>query len=430
MPNKTVLDQTAPTNSLPNPADKEKRQDLKKMKAIAAGMLVLAAVVFVIARWQEGSHHWAGYVRATAEAAMIGALADWFAVTALFRHPLGLPIPHTAIIKKRKDQIGDGLGEFVRDNFLTREVINERLASADLGARVGQWLAQPENASVVGDQSAAVVRGITEILQDEKIQQGLDQVVEQRVRSAAVAPLVGRAIDLAMEGDHHHAVVESTLTGIASFLDENQRTFRHRMSEESPWWVPEPVDDVVFDKIYQGVSQFLNEVGGQRNHTLRIQLDERTREMSERLKSDPELEARATKLKDELLTHPEFKAWSDSLWQRMKLGLIQATEDPGSPLRVKVQESLVEAGQAIESDPDLQKKLDRWIVDAIGYVAEQFRDEVVDLIASTVQRWDGDETSDRLELQVGRDLQFIRINGTLVGGLAGLAIYTISELLF
>ncbi len=410
--------------------DVEKRQELNKMKAIAAGMLVLAAVIFVLARWQEGSHGWAGYVRATAEAAMIGALADWFAVTALFRHPLGLPIPHTAIIKKRKDQIGDGLGEFVRDNFLTRDVINERLASADLGQRIGHWLSSADNAAVVGDQSAAVVRGIMEVMQDEKIQQGLDQVVEQRVRAAAVAPLVGRAIDLAMEGDHHHAVVESTLTGIAAFLDENQRTFRQRMSEESPWWVPEPVDDVVFDKIYSGVSSFLNEVGGQRNHSLRIQLDERTREMSERLKSDPELEARAAKLKDELLAHPEFKAWSDSLWQRMKLGILDATEDNTSPLRIKLQDSLVEAGQTIEADSDLQKKLDHWIADAIGYVAEQFRDEVVDLIASTVQRWDGEETSDRLELQVGRDLQFIRINGTIVGGLAGLAIYTISELFF
>ncbi len=410
--------------------DAEKRQELKKMKAIAAGMLVLAAIIFVFARWQQGSHGWAGYVRATAEAAMIGALADWFAVTALFRHPLGLPIPHTAIIKKRKDQIGDGLGEFVRDNFLTREVINERLASADLGQRIGHWLSSPDNAAVVGDQSAAVVRGIMEVMQDEKIQQGLDQVVEHRVRAAAVAPLVGRAIDLAMEGDHHHAVVESTLTGIAAFLDENQRTFRQRMSEESPWWVPEPVDDVVFDKIYSGVSSFLNEVGGQRNHSLRIQLDERTREMSERLKTDPELESRAAKLKDELLAHPEFKAWSDSLWQRMKLGILDATEDNTSPLRVKMQDSLVEAGQTIEADPELQKKLDHWIADAIGYVAEQFRDEVVDLIASTVQRWDGDETSDRLELQVGRDLQFIRINGTIVGGLAGLLIYTVSELLF
>lgn len=403
---------------------------LKGMKAMAMAMLVLAAVVFVVARWQEADHHWVGYIRATAEAAMVGAIADWFAVTALFRHPLGLPIPHTAIIKKRKDQIGDGLGEFVRDNFLTREVINDRLAGADIAVRLGDWLAEPKNASAIGNQSAAVVRGIIEVLTDEKIQEGLDQVVETRVRAMAVTPLVGRAIDLAMEGDHHHLVVESTLSGIASFLDENQETFRQRMSQESPWWVPEPVDDKVFAKIYSGVSHFLTEVGGQRNHSLRVQLDQRTREMSERLKTDPELEAKAAKLKDELLAHPEFKAWSDSLWHRMKSGIIDATEDEQSPLRLKLQDSLVEAGNAIRADQELQAKLDHWIQDAVGYVAEQFRDEVVDLIASTVQRWDGEETSQRLEAQVGRDLQFIRINGTIVGGLAGLTIYTLSELFF
>lgn len=409
--------------------DEERRAGLAKMKAIATGLLVLVAIIFVFARLHEDSATWIGYVRATAEAAMIGAFADWFAVTALFRHPLGLPIPHTAIVKKRKDQIGDGLGEFVRDNFLTRDVINDRLADAGLGRKIGEWLSEPDNAVLIGEQSAAVVRGVTEVLQDEIVQQGMDQVVEQRVRSFAVAPLLSRAIDLAMEGDHHHVVVESTLSGVAAFLDENQQTFRQRMSAESPWWVPEPVDDKVFDKIYSGVSHFLHEVGGQRNHPLRQQLDERTRDLSVRLKNDPQLETKAAKLKDELLAHPEFQAWSDSLWTRLKAGMIEATEDDNSPLRLKMQDSIVDAGRSINVDPALQRKLDVWITDAVGYVAEQFRDEVVDLIASTVQRWDGEETSDRLEQQVGRDLQFIRINGTIVGGLAGLVIYTISELL-
>lgn len=393
-------------------------------------MLVVAAVIFVVARWQEVDHHWAGYVRATAEAAMVGALADWFAVTALFRHPLGLPIPHTAIIQKRKDQIGDGLGEFVRDNFLTQAVIDDRLADAKLGQRIGEWLSQPDNAGVVTKQGAAVVRGITEVLQDERVQEGLDQVIEQRVRSLAVTPLVSRGIDLAMEGDHHHVVVESTLTGVANFLHENQSTFRKRLSEESPWWVPEPIDDRVFDKIYAGVTHFLNEVGQQRSHPLRIQLDTRAVELAERLRSDPELESRAEVLKDQLLEHPEFAAWTESLWQRTKTGIIEATEDEHSLLRQKLTTSVVEAGQTIQADPELQAKLDRWIVDALGYIAEQFRDEVVDLIASTVQRWDGEETSERLEQQVGKDLQFIRINGTIVGGLAGLVIHTVSELVF
>ncbi len=397
------------------------------MKAVATGLLVVVAIVFVIARTQEGDHHWAGYVRATAEAAMVGALADWFAVTALFRSPLGLPIPHTAIIQHRKDQIGESLGEFVRDNFLTREVLTERLEQADLGRRVGEWLSDPAHARSVGDQSAAVVRGLTEVLSDDTVQKGLDELVEHRVRAIPVTPFIGKAIDVAVEGGHHEVVLEHTLVGLHRFLLDNKATFRRRLAQESPWWVPEQIDDRIFDKIYDAVGRFLSDLGTQPNHELRREIDARTREFSERLKSSPELIARGEELKEELLAHPEVRAWSNSLWTRIKSGLIDATENPESELRIRLDEAIVDAGRSIAADPALQAKLDDWVVGATGYVAEQFRDEVADLIAGTVQRWDSQETADRLELQVGRDLQFIRINGTLVGGLAGLVIYSVSE---
>ncbi len=393
-------------------------------------MLVLAAVVFIVARGLEESNGWAGYVRATAEAAMVGALADWFAVTALFRHPLGLPIPHTAIIEKRKDQIGESLGGFVQENFLTREIVTERLEGADLARRIGGWLRQPENASTVGAQSAAVVAGVTEVLNDETIQHGMDQVVSARVKSIPITPLVGKAVDVAIEGEHHQRMLEYTLVGMSNFMDENQDSFRYRLAEESPWWVPETVDDRVFDKIYEAVSRFLVEIREQPNHEFRQQLDARTLELSERLKSDPELQARGEKLRDEVLAHPEVRAWTASLWTRIKAGLVDATSDPSSELRLQLHQALTEAGASLESDPALQAKIDGWITDSIGYIAEQFRGEVAELIASTVKRWDAAETSDRLELQVGRDLQFIRINGTIVGGVAGLLIYTVSELVF
>lgn len=410
--------------------DAQRRADLRRMKAVATGLLVLAAVVFIVAKWAEADRPWAGYVRATAEAAMVGAIADWFAVTALFRHPLGLPIPHTAIVKRRKDQIGASLGGFVRDNFLTREVVGERLERADLGRRVGVWLATPSNAAVVGDQSAAAVRGITEVLDDDVVQAGLEQVVTQRVRNVPVAPVVGKAVDVAIDGEHHQVLLESTLTGLATFLDDNRIVFRERLSTESPWWVPEPIDDRVFEKIYTAVSRFIADVAGDRNHELRRQLDERTITFAAELKESEELRARGEALKSELLDHPEVRRWSDSLWTRIKAGLLEAAEDPTSPLRIQLQRAVEDAGTSIGEDPELQAKIDQWIVGATGYVAEQFRDEVADLIAQTVQRWDTDETSDRIELQVGRDLQFIRINGTVVGGLAGLLIYTVSELIF
>ncbi len=411
-------------------ADLQRRRELRRMKAVATGMLVLAAVIFVVARSLEEDASWAGYVRATAEAAMVGAIADWFAVTALFRHPFGLPIPHTAIIKKRKDEIGRSLGDFVQGNFLTRDVVGDRLAAAGLAARLGEWLNNPDHARTVGAQSAAVVGGVTEVLRDETVQEGMEHVIVDRVKTIPVTPIVGKAVDVAIEGQHHQRLLELTLQGLGTFLNENQMAFRRRLSQESPWWVPETVDDRVFVKIYESVERFVDDIRTQPGHQFRRQLDAKTLELSERLKDDPSLEARGEQLRDEVLNHPEVRAWMDSLWSRIKASLIEATNDPDSELRIRLEEAIVDAGRSLEADPLLRKKIDAWIVSSVGYIAEQFRGEVAEMIAATVRNWDAEETSDLLELQVGRDLQFIRINGTIVGGVAGLLIYTLSELIF
>ena len=399
------------------------------MKAVATSLFVLAAVVFVVARALEDGRPWLGYVRATAEAAMVGALADWFAVTALFRHPLRIPIPHTAIIKKRKDDIGASLGGFVEQNFLTRSVVTERLAAAGLAGRLGHWLSQPDNARTIGAQSAAVVRGVTEILQDDVVQSGLESVITERARQVKVAPLVGRAIDIAIEGGHHQSLVDGALVAIDRFMDDNAMSFRNRLTQESPWWVPETIDDKVFERIYGAVRRFLTEVGDDEYHELRRAIDQRSRKLAQDLRASPAMIERGEQLKMEFLAHPEVRAWSNNLWTSVKAGLIEATEDPQSELRIRMEQALVDAGRSLEADPVLRAKIDDWLISAVGYVAEQFRGEVAGLIATTVQGWDTDETADRIELQVGRDLQFIRINGTLVGGLAGLVIYTASELL-
>lgn len=398
------------------------------MKLVATALFVAAAVVFVIARVFEDEQSWLGYVRATAEAAMVGALADWFAVTALFKHPLGIPIPHTAIIKKRKNEIGSSLGGFVEENFLTRAVVTERLAEAGLAGRLGSWLAKPENAAIVGAQSAVVVKGVTEVLQDDVVQGGLEAVITERAKEVKVAPLVGRVIDVAIEGRHHETLLDGVLTALDNFMDENADSFRNRLTQESPWWVPETVDDVVFDKIYSAVRRFLTEVSDDEHHELRREIDQRSIKLAQDLRSSPELIERGEELKAEFLRHPEVRAWSNNLWTTMKAGLIEATEDPQSQLRLRLEEALVDAGRSLQADPQLRAKIDDWLTNAVGYVAEQFRGEVAGLIATTVQGWDTEETADRIELQVGRDLQFIRINGTLVGGLAGLLIYTVSEL--
>jgi uncharacterized membrane-anchored protein YjiN (DUF445 family) len=414
------------------PDDVERRRSLRRMKVVALGLLVAAAVVYVVATVAGGrgggGATW-GYVQAFAEAAMVGALADWFAVTALFRHPLRIPIPHTAIIPKRKDQIGRSLGDFVESNFLTHEVLGERLAQADVGARLGHWLADPVNARRVSEALGDALKGTLEVLDDDEVQHGLEGVVRRRVRAAPAAPLVGKVIDLSVEGGHHQRLLDAVLTGLHGFLDDNRLTFRRRLEEESPWWVPEPIDDRIFEKIYTAVGRFIGDVGSDREHEVRRTVDVRVAAFAERLKHDPDLLAKGEELKDELLDHPEFRAWIESLWLGTKRGLIEAANDPASEFRVRAADNLQRLGVRLGHEPELQRKVDDWVERSVGYVIEHYRSEVSDLIATTVERWDGESTARKLELQVGRDLQFIRINGTLVGGLAGLVIHALSELL-
>jgi uncharacterized membrane-anchored protein YjiN (DUF445 family) len=356
-------------------------------------------------------------------------LADWFAVTALFRHPLRIPIPHTAIIPKRKDQIGRSLGDFVESNFLTQEVLATRLAQAHVGRRLGHWLSEPQNARRASEALGDAMRGSLEVLDDKEVQHGLENVVRRRIRSTPAAPLVGKVIDISVDGGHHQRLLDAVLVGLAGFLDDNRSTFRRRLDEESPWWVPEPIDDRVFEKIYTAVGRFIADVGNDPGHEVRHSINDRVVAFSTRLKDDAELLAKGEELKDELLDHPEFRAWIESLWLGTKRNLMAATADPDSELRQRATVSLQRLGERLAAEPELQRKVDEWVEQAVGYVVENYRTEVSEIIASTVERWDGESTARRVELQVGRDLQFIRINGTLVGGLAGLVIHAVAELL-
>ena len=411
-------------------ADAQRRVALRRMKRFATGLLVFVTVVFVVARWIEETHPGVGYLRAFAEAAMVGALADWFAVSALFRHPLGLPIPHTAIIPHRKDQIGESLGEFVQTNFLTTEVLHQRLAGARVGHRFGVWLSEPANAAKAGGGVADALHGALEVIDDREVGGALEALVERRVLATPVSPLVGRAIDLAVGGGHHQRLLDAVLTGLAGFLDDNKTTFRARLQNESPWWIPEPIDDRIFAKIYDGVHRFLRDVGSDSNHEVRRSIDQRVVAFADRMRSDPALLAKGEELKVELLAHPDVRAWLASLWGEIKQTTLTATADPASELRQRIDVSLARVGQRLVDEPELQAKVDAWVMSAATYVVEHYRGEVAEIISSTVARWDGKATSERLELQVGRDLQFIRINGTIVGGLAGLVIYSVSQLLF
>ena len=409
--------------------ERARRRDLRRMKLLALSLLLAAAVVFVVTRRLEADHDWLGYVRATAEAAMVGALADWFAVTALFRRPLGLPIPHTAIIPTRKDQLGRALGSFVEENFLAPPVIAEKLRGVQVASRLATWLEVPANAETLARHASAAMAGAVDVLRDEDLQAGVEQAVVGRLRRIQVAPLAGRALEIATAEGRHQELIDAGVRGAVRFIEQNREHLRTRFGRESPWWVPDPIDSRIFEKLYNGLHGFLGEVAATPDHELRRYLDERMAVLSERLRTDPELAARGEKLKEEILAHPAVRGWTASLWTELKDTVRQQAADEDSELRRRLADGATHFGRTLAADASLRAKVDDAVERAVLYVVEQERHQVADLISTTVERWDPQEASQRIELQVGRDLQFIRINGTIVGGLAGLVIYTLGQLL-
>ncbi|GAB3293830.1 DUF445 domain-containing protein [Epidermidibacterium keratini] len=411
--------------------DEERRVALRKMKMVATGLLLLAAVIFLgCVIWQRyDAPAWVGYVKATAEASMVGAIADWFAVTALFRHPMGVPIPHTAIIPRKKDQIGESLGEFVQSNFLTGPVLAEKLRQLGVSRKAGEFLSEPANArKLSGNVGRAITTGL-EIMGDDDVQQVFDNIIMKRVRDADAAPILAKLIDVAVAGGNHQNMMTAGLKGVAKFLDENRQVLRVKLAQESPDWVPSWVDERIFNKIYSGVQSFIAEVAADENHEMRRQFDARVREYAEQLRTDPEAAAKIAAIKDDVLGHPAVREWSQSAWANIKRSLITMANDPDSDLRLQLESSILKLGTTLSNDPSLQAKVDGWVERGVLYVVDEYKDHIADLISGTVARWDTAETSKRIELQVGRDLQFIRINGTVIGALAGLVIYTISQII-
>jgi uncharacterized membrane-anchored protein YjiN (DUF445 family) len=405
--------------------DEIRARRLRNMKRNAAGLLVLAALIFIATFVFAEGDGWAGYVRAAAEAAMVGGIADWFAVTALFRHPLGIPIPHTALIPRGKDAIGRGLGEFVQRNFMNPDSLVERVREANLSLRLGQWLAQPTNAESAARQAAGVIAAVAETVNEDEVQDSIREMVSARIEAVDAAPLVGNLLDRAVAGGHHEAVVTAGLRGVAKAITENRDLLRNRIHAESPWWVPGSLDDVVFEKIYVSLMEFIADVAEDPSHDIRRMLDERARGWVAQLKTSPKMASRADQLKRQLLDHPEFAAWTDGIWSSVKEGLTAAAEQPESDLRKRLEQLALSTGERLVADPEMRSHVDAWVGSLARNLADRSGPEVASLIATTVERWDADETSHRLELQVGRDLQFIRINGTIVGGLAGVVIHAL-----
>jgi len=410
--------------------DEIKRVRLVRMKRVASAMLVVVAILFVIARYYEPRFPWVGYIRAFAEAAMVGGIADWFAVTALFRHPLGIPIPHTAIVPARKDRIGTALGNFVQRNFLTREVVASKLAGMRLGERAATWLAQPENSRRVSRMVARGLSGAANVMRDEDVQQVVDRGIVSRLRTLQVAPLLARVFELLTAGGRHQQLLDDALRLAAKFLDENDAVIRAGIKKESPWWVPGAVENRLGDKIVTGVEKTLVAVAADPTHPLRQRYDEAVDRFVLSLRENPEVIAKAEQIKLELLGHPAVNEFSRNVWGDVKTRLANYADRLADDVETEpdqVERWLASLGDTVLADPALADKVNGWIVELVTYSVEQARDEVAKLIASTVEAWDANATSRKIELQIGRDLQFIRINGTIVGGMVGVLLYVVSK---
>jgi uncharacterized membrane-anchored protein YjiN (DUF445 family) len=414
---------------IPQVADAEAKQvQLDRMKRRATGLLVVMSGVFLLALILEPRHPWLGYVRATAEAAMVGGLADWFAITALFRYPLNIPIPHTAIIPNRKDRIGRTLGSFVQHNFLSPEVLGPRLLVLQPSRRAAEWLRQPEHARSLSRHAASALRSATVVVRDEDVHALLERSVIEPLRQRSIAPVLVKGLVLLTADHRHQQLLDRVIHGLAGLIMDNEGFIRARIHEESPWWVPGFVDERVHARVIAGIQHTLLEVSAEPGHPLRRQLDDLITDWIVRLQESPEVIARADAVKQQLFDSPTSRTLSASLWTEVKRMLDHQAEPTASDAPGALERGLIALADGALEDEALLAKLDGWIVDAVLRIVEQHRHEVGALIEHTVRSWDPGETSRRLELAVGRDLQFVRINGTLVGGLVGLLLYTASRL--
>ena len=408
------------------PADTERRRRLVQMKVIATSMLAVMAVIFAVAFALQDRHPWLGYVRAAAEAGMVGALADWFAVTALFRRPLGLPIPHTAIIPTRKDAIGSSLSEFVATNFLSEEVIRDKLSRFSIASRLGGYLASPEGAGRITAELATAVKGISNVLKDDEVAGVLEAIARRKIAETKVGPPLGRIAGEVFARGEHHPLVDFIIDRVYVWIRDNYTLVSRVVSQRAPSWSPRFLDGLVADRIYREVETFALAVKTDPNHQLRLALDKFLAEFAVDLQSDPVTIAKAEAIKERIMDNDQVRVLAAGAWRSIKETLLNAADDPDSPLRKSVLAGLTSFGHRLQDDEQTASKVDSWVADAAGYLARNHARSITGIIDETIARWDGEATSRKIELQVGRDLQFIRINGTVVGALAGLVIYTLA----
>ncbi|MGV9410290.1 DUF445 domain-containing protein [Nocardia sp. NPDC003693] len=410
-----------------------KKKELWRMKAIATGFLGAATLIFVFCAWFQSrgqGGEWIGYVKAASEAGMVGALADWFAVTALFRHPLGLPIPHTAIIRKKKDQLGAGLGDFVRTNFLSPDVVAAKVNSAQVSFRLGRWMADPEHAARVAEESATILRAVVGVLRDEDVEQIIDQTIVKRIAEPQWGPPIGKVLNELIADNRQGPLLDLLAERAHQWALDSQDTIDKIINRDAPGWAPKFVNSMLAEKIYRELVEFTWKVRTQPDHEVRLAANRFLEEFAHDLQFDDAMIAKAEKIKTELMGRQEITGMAHATWRAAKRMILESVDDPNSTLRRKVSENVQQLGERLSADAEMRAKVDNWLERGVRYLISNYGDEVATLVSDTVARWDAEEASRKIELAAGKDLQFIRINGTVVGSLAGLVIYSVSHLLF
>jgi uncharacterized membrane-anchored protein YjiN (DUF445 family) len=408
-----------------SPAEQHRAGLLAIGKRRATVLLVIVAAVFVASTLLMSRAHWLGWVQATAVASLVGGLADWFAVTALFRRPLGLPIPHTAIVVERKDRFASTLGTFVQESFLSPAAVNERLRASRAVERTAAWLADPDHASELSGRIAEALVAAADLLRDDDVNGVLGALVRERVDEVALAPLAGRTLEQLTREGRHEPLIETALTALSRYLHQHGAELHHRLGVYSPWWLPGPIENRLVERLLARSQQVLEDMAADPDHPLRHQLDVGLVKLAEDLQTSEELRGRGEALKADLLGQPQIRAFAAAVWTDTKQQLRTQAAQPGSELRSRLSGLIVQTGRRLRDDPELAASAERSLETIARTVLERFDDELVALVSGTIARWDAQETSNRLELLLGPDLQFIRINGTVVGGLAGLALHAI-----
>lgn len=409
--------------------DEAKRKQLRKYKAFATGLFLLMAVIFIVTTLLQKTNdsHWIGYVKAFSEAAMVGALADWFAVTALFRHPLGLPIPHTNLIENSKQRLGDNLGSFVVNNFLSPQNIRPYIQKLKVSGFVGEWLVKEKNQEILIKNLSDIVLDILNKLDDSEVSHFISKKVLEMTDSIQLNVILGNGITYLLDKNDHQKIITNLSSQIKNYILENDEMIQERVKKGSYSFIPAFVDNKIADKIASGLSDFFKEVEEDPNHEIRALVTRKIYDFSKELKQDPKWEDEFKNIKNDLLKGNKLDEYSNDIWVSIKNTLKKELQEDQSSLKNYISKNLNEFSQNLKTDEVLQNKIDHWIrVTAYKYILKNTH-QFGNLISSTVGNWQGKELSEKLELEVGKDLQFIRVNGTLVGGLVGLIIYTIAH---